>query len=162
MKESILAMSARVYIERYPADKIGALPVTGIAEKFNVDISYLSRVFKKYNKITVFKCLEDQRFYRFREIGYKMETPKVKDILEKMNIKNQSYFIRRYKKSNPESPGQFCRRLIKRRKREYKKKWEFYQRDGTDVRLKKKMEILRVRFEDIIRRSEEKSGRLWQ
>jgi len=43
MKEKGLYYAVKLLIERCPAEKIGSLTVAGIARKFNVKPSYLSR-----------------------------------------------------------------------------------------------------------------------
>lgn len=118
MKEKILFHAVEIFIKQCPPEKIGPLTVSDIARKFNINLSYLSRSFKKYapHRYTLHKFLEYCKITCFCRIAAKMEKPKVKDALALMNIKNINYFIRRYKKWYYSTPGRFCKMAIEYRR----------------------------------------------
>lgn len=116
MKEKSLYNTARLMIQRSPPEEIGSLTAAGIARKFNVNRSYLSRCFSKYSFFTFQQYLELYTLIRFESAAIGLQKPTVKEVLKRMNIKNTSYFIRKYKKRFKKTPGQYCKELRERRK----------------------------------------------
>lgn len=109
MKELSLAHAVQLLIENAPPEKIGVMSVSGLARKFHVKPSYLSRSFHKYNEHTVHEYLEVHRFMAFRCLVWNMQKPQVEKALKIMNIPNTSHFIRRYKKWHQRTPGKLCK-----------------------------------------------------
>jgi AraC-like DNA-binding protein len=109
--------AVKLYIEERPAEEIGTLKPGHLARKFNVSLSFLSRSFSKHNFFTLHQYLELFIFIRFDSIARGLKKPNVKEALEIMNIKDTSYFIRRYKKRFKRTPGQYCKMCRERNKR---------------------------------------------
>ncbi|MCP5050305.1 MAG: helix-turn-helix domain-containing protein [bacterium] len=105
-REKSLYTSIKLFVENAPADEIGSLTVTSIARKFNINRSYLSRVFSKYNYLPLSKYLELYKFIRFHSVTRGLKNPTVKEALEKMGIKNASNFTQRFKDMWGKTPGQ--------------------------------------------------------
>lgn len=121
MKEHSLYTAAKVFIEERPPEEIGNLKPRHIAKKFNVSISYLSRIFSKYSPITLRQYMEMYVMLHFHDIVYRMEVPNLKKVLARMKINDTNYFIRRYKERYSHSPGRYCKWMRDARKKENKK-----------------------------------------
>lgn len=80
MKEKELAHAAKIYIRRCPAEEIGTLSVTKIAEKFNTNLSFLSRSFNKYRGLKLFDFLELYKMIRFEDVAGDLEEPTVSEM----------------------------------------------------------------------------------
>ena len=124
MKEHSLASAVWLLIEKTPFEKIASLTVSGLARKFGVKPSYLSRSFHKYYNMTMRYHLELKKVTSFLLVASLMENPQVKKVLAVMNIRNTSHFIRRFKKMCKKTPGQACRL-----QREFHKKydWQYFK-----------------------------------
>jgi AraC-like DNA-binding protein len=109
MKEHSLAYAVWLLIEDTPFEKIASLSVSGLARKFGVKPSYLSRSFRKYYYVTLRDHLEFKKLISFWIVVSYMKNPQVKKALVIMNIRNTSHFIRRFKKMYKKTPGQVCR-----------------------------------------------------
>ena len=121
MKEHSLYRATKLYIEERPPEEIGNLKPRDIAKKFNVSISYLSRIFSKYCPITLRQYLEMYVMLNFHDIVNRMAGPNLKEVLARMKINDINYFIRRYKERYSHTPGSYCKRLREARKKENKK-----------------------------------------
>lgn len=117
MRAYSLYNAVRLYIEERPPEEIANLKPGHLARRFNVSISFLSRTFSKYSFFTLQEYLEMYMFYHFHNIASDLKKPNVKEALEKMNIKDAGYFIRRYKRRYKATPGQYCKEWRERKKR---------------------------------------------
>ncbi|MDQ1349896.1 MAG: Helix-turn-helix protein [Acidobacteriota bacterium] len=109
MKELSLAHAVLLLIDNAPPEEIASLSVSGLARKFHVKPSYLSRSFHKYHYNTLHEYLEARTFVAFRYLVWNMQKPQVEKALKIMNITNTSHFIRRYKKWHQRTPGILCK-----------------------------------------------------
>lgn len=109
MKELSLAHAVLLLIDNAPPEKIASMSVSGLARKFHVKPSYLSRSFHKYHYNTLHEYLELSTFVAFRCLVWNMQKPQVEKALKIMNITNTSHFIRRYKKWHRRTPGKLCK-----------------------------------------------------
>jgi len=121
MKEYSLYIAAKAYVERCPPDEIGNLKPRDIAKKYNVGISYLSRIFGKYCYMTLQQYLEMYLMLNFHDVVNRLEVPTLKEALARMKIKNTNYFIRKYKRRYSHTPGLFCKWLREAREKQQKK-----------------------------------------
>ena len=82
------------------------MTVEGIAKKFNVSTSHLSRIFREHAEITLVEYInirkveESQYYLRFSE-------KKISEISNQFHFCNQSYFTRIFKKYTGETPKRF-------------------------------------------------------
>lgn len=129
MKEKSLVNAVIVWIDNLPPEKIASLTVSGLARKFDVDPTYLSRSFHKYNYYSLGRYLENCRFFTFHSLAMRMRNPQLKKILKIMNIRNTSHFIRRFKRYFSTTPGQWC---MKERKDNKKSGRRYYSLDDLE------------------------------
>jgi AraC-like DNA-binding protein len=118
MKERGLYLAVKIMIEQCPTEKIGSLTIIGIARKFRVKPSYLSRSFNKYSEFKLHRYLDLYIAIRFDIAADRQKKPSVKETLELMNIRNTSHFIKKYRKILGYTPGQYCKK-----KREWNKEF---------------------------------------
>lgn len=132
MNEHSIYNAVMLMIKNSPPEEIGNLTVSGIARKFKINRTCLARSFRKYDFFSPKKYLDMYTLVKFNSVAYDLKNPTVKEILERMNIKNTSQFIKRYKKQRGITPGQYCKESRKRKKemdKEYKLFWmEFNNR----------------------------------
>lgn len=93
-------------IEYIDDSLLSFLSVEGIAERFNVSTSHLSRIFREHTGVTLVEYInirkveEAQYYLRF-------STKKISEISDDFHFCNQSYFTRIFKKYTGETPRKF-------------------------------------------------------
>ena len=89
-----------------------SMTVEGIAKKFNVSTSHLSRIFREHTEITLVEYInirkveESQYYLRFSDKS-------IAEISNQFHFCNQSYFTRIFKKYTGETPKRFRGNLTK-------------------------------------------------
>ncbi len=122
MKEYSVYNATLLYIKQCPAEEIGTLTVNDIARKFNVNRSFLSRSFRRYDSISAKRYLDIYVTIRFEILASRLKNPNVKEALAIMKIHNVSHFIKRFKNRRGYTPGQYCKQCREQRK-ERERKW---------------------------------------
>jgi AraC-like DNA-binding protein len=123
MNEYSVYNAVLLFIRNSPSEEIGNLTVTGIARKFKINRTFLARSFHKYDILSPKRYLDIYTLIEFNRVAYSLKNPTVKEALERMNIKNTSQFIKRYKRESKITPGQYCKESRKK-KREWQKEWK--------------------------------------
>jgi len=99
-----LINSVREFIhESYNQPK---LSVTSISEKFNVNVSYLSRLFKKHVGIGMLDYIHKKRLEEAKEL-MKDHSLNIKDIAERVGYYNTITMTRAFRKYEGVTPGKF-------------------------------------------------------
>lgn len=93
-------------IEYVDEEILSSLSVEGLAKKFNVSTSHLSRIFREYSGITLveyinIKKVEESQYY------LRFSNEKISDISDNFHFCNQSYFTRIFKKYTGLTPRKF-------------------------------------------------------
>ncbi|MCP5051330.1 MAG: helix-turn-helix domain-containing protein [bacterium] len=115
--------TVELMVRQAPPEVIGTLTVADIAHKFNVNRSYLSRIFSKYNWFTLSEYIEMYKFYKFNSLVISLEKKTVKEAHATMRIKNSSHFAKRYRLQYDCNPEQYCKKW-RDHKRQWLKEWE--------------------------------------
>ncbi|MCZ2260400.1 AraC family transcriptional regulator [Sporosarcina sp. G11-34] len=103
----ILSHGTVTNVIHYINDEVKApLTVEGIAKKFGVSTSHLSRTFREHTEVTLIEYInirkveESQYYLRFSEKS-------ISEVSNQFNFCNQSYFTRIFKKYTGETPRRF-------------------------------------------------------
>ena len=82
------------------------LSVQDIADRLNVSLSYLSRVFKKQKGITILSCITDKRIEMAKNMLWETDLS-IKEIMEEIGYLDLSSFTRKFKSMTGVTPGNF-------------------------------------------------------
>ena len=78
-----------------------------LAEHFNLTVSYISRIFKKYCQENFKDYLANYRIQKATEILEESPYIKISDLAKRVGYSNVSSFIRNFKKVKFVSPGEY-------------------------------------------------------
>lgn len=107
---NLLHQTVNEVIEYIDEEVMSPLSVEGLAKRFNVSTSHLSRIFREYSGITLveyinIKKVEESQYYlRFSD-------RKISDISDYFHFCNQSYFTRIFKKYTGLTPRKFKKNI---------------------------------------------------
>lgn len=107
---SLLHQTVNEVIQCIDDEVLGPLSVDGLAKRFNVSTSHLSRIFREYSGITLveyinIKKVEESQYY------LRFSNQKISDISDNFHFCNQSYFTRIFKKYTGVTPRKFKKDL---------------------------------------------------
>lgn len=83
------------------------ISVTSIAYKLEISPSYLSRFFKKNEKIGVLDYIHKKRIEKAKELLDSDKNIKIKEVSEQVGFYNLTTFIRVFKKNTGVTPGEY-------------------------------------------------------
>lgn len=103
---NLLHQTVNEVIQYIDNEVLSPLSVEGLAKRFNVSTSHLSRIFREYSGITLveyinIKKVEESQYY------LRFSGDKISDISDNFHFCNQSYFTRIFKKYTGLTPRKF-------------------------------------------------------
>ncbi len=103
---NLLHQTVNEVIEFIDTEVLSSLSVEGLAKRFKVSTSHLSRIFREYSGITLveyinIKKVEESQYY------LRFSNQKISDISDNFHFCNQSYFTRIFKKYTGLTPRKF-------------------------------------------------------
>jgi two-component system response regulator YesN len=107
MKHDKLSEEIIVYILTRNLYELSQLTRYKIAQKFDVNESYLSKRFKKDTNVSLFDYIERAQVHRAAELLKEKEELGVSDVREMVGIEKSQHFSKKFKKILGISPSQY-------------------------------------------------------
>jgi AraC-like DNA-binding protein len=109
MNQKELAIEAYHIIRNALHEDMADINVTEIAQRLDVSTANLSRAFKKYYNRSLSDLIKSAKYYNFLSVLANRNTTTVKEILDILDIRSASHFIKGFKKWCGKTPGEMVR-----------------------------------------------------